>query len=97
MLDIILCLIAGNSQKWKKKKNPKCIRQVQSYSKIIVYAVHNGKIKMSRHIMLGMSLKILTSSCKIIDIIHSYVHFINYAGVEELHDIHFSSEIKRMS
>ena len=34
---------------------------------------------MSRHIMLGMSLKNLTSSRKIINIIHC----ISYSGVEE--------------
>ncbi|GFU10138.1 uncharacterized protein TNCV_3449271 [Trichonephila clavipes] len=34
--------------------------------------------------MLGMSLKSLTSSLKIIDVIHRYGHCISYPGVEEL-------------
>ena len=67
-----------------EKKNPKCIRQVQSCSKNILYAAHNGKIKMSRHVMLRMSLKSLTCSRKIIGTIHPYGHFISYAGVEGL-------------
>ena len=64
LLDFLLILIAGSSQ--KRKKNSKCIRQVQSYSKNIVYAVHNEKIKMSRHIMLRMSLKSLRNSQKLL-------------------------------
>ena len=39
---------------------------------------------MLRHIMLGMSLKCLTSSRKIIDIIHRYGHCISYTAIEEL-------------
>lgn len=49
-----------------------------------MYAVHNGKIKMSKHIMLGMTLKSLTSSRKIIDIINHYGHCISYPGVGEV-------------
>ncbi|GFW97903.1 uncharacterized protein TNCV_1426661 [Trichonephila clavipes] len=38
----------------------------------------------SKHIMLEMSLKSLTSSRKIIDIIHRYGNCISYPGIEEL-------------
>ena len=67
-----------------KNKNKKRIRQVKSYCEDIVYGVHNGKIKTSKHIMLGMCLKSLISSRKIIDIIHRYGHCISYPGIEEL-------------
>ena len=62
----------------------KCIRQVRSYCQDIVYGVHNGQLKTSKHIMLGMTLKSLTSSRKVINIINRYGHFISYHGVEEL-------------
>lgn len=75
-------LVAGI--KSKRKRNDKCIRQVQSLSQDAVYAIFNGKYKTSKHIKLGMALKSLTSSRKIIDIIHRYGHCISYPGVEEL-------------
>ncbi|GFW57469.1 hypothetical protein TNCV_543791 [Trichonephila clavipes] len=82
LLDFYFTLIAGSNQ--KRKDNSKCMRQVKSYYEVVVYGVHNGKVKTSKHIMLGMSLKSVTSSLKIIDIIHRYGHCISYPGVEEL-------------
>ncbi|KAL4702142.1 hypothetical protein ACJJTC_019418 [Scirpophaga incertulas] len=82
LLDFYSTLIAGNNR--RRKNNQKCIRQVKSYCEDVVYSIYNGKIKTSKHIMLGMALKSLTSSRKIIDIIHRYGHCISYPGVEEL-------------
>ncbi|GFW67916.1 hypothetical protein TNCV_3872461 [Trichonephila clavipes] len=82
LLDFYFTLIAGSNQKCKD--NSKCMRQVKSYCEDVVYGVHNGKVKTSKHIMLGMSLKSLTNSRKIIDIIHRYGQCISYPGVEEL-------------
>ncbi|GFY58236.1 hypothetical protein TNIN_74461 [Trichonephila inaurata madagascariensis] len=82
LLDFYFTLIAGSNQ--KRKNNSKCMRQVKSYCEDVVYGVHNGKVKTSKHIMLGMSLKILTNIRKIIDIIHRCGHCISYPGVEEL-------------
>lgn len=75
-------LVAGNN--CKRRNNSKCIRQVQSLSEDAVYAIFNGKYKTSKHIKLGIVLKSLTSSRKIVDIIHRYGHCISYPGVEEL-------------
>ncbi|CAH0721911.1 unnamed protein product, partial [Brenthis ino] len=75
-------LISGGNQ--KRKKERKCIRQVQSYCEDVIYSIYNGKIKTSKHIVLGMTLKSLTSSRKIIDIVHRYGHCISYPGIEEL-------------
>lgn len=80
--DFFLTLLTAGSR--KRKDNRKCIRQVNSICEDVVYSVHNGKIKTSKHIMLGMTLKSLTSSRKIIDIIHRYGHCISYQGIEEL-------------
>lgn len=60
------------------------MRQVKSYCEDVLYDVHNRKIKITKHFMLKMSLKSLTSSRKIIDIIDRYSHCISYPGVEEL-------------
>lgn len=69
-------LIAGSSS--KKKNNVKSIRQVQCFSQDAVYAILNGKYKILKHIKLEMALKSLTSSHKIIDIIHRYGHCTSY-------------------
>ncbi|GFS69366.1 hypothetical protein TNCV_4011741 [Trichonephila clavipes] len=82
LLNFYFTLIAGSNQ--KRKENSKCMRQVKSYCEDAVYGVHNGNVKTSKHIMLGISLKSLTSSRKIIDIIHRYGHCISYPVVEEL-------------
>lgn len=82
LLDFNYTLIAGSNR--KRKNNPKCIRQVKSYCEDVVYGVYNGQVKTSKHIVLEMSLKILTSSRKIIDVIHRYGHCISYPAVEEL-------------
>lgn len=46
LLGFLTTLIAGNSR--KRKNDPNCFRQIQSYSEDIVNAVHNRKIKMSK-------------------------------------------------
>jgi len=80
--DFYLTLLGGCRQ--RRKKSFKCVRQVRSFCQNVIFGVHNGKVKTSKHIMLGMTLKSLTSSRKIIDIINRYGHCISYQGVEEL-------------
>lgn len=52
----------------KQKKCLKCARQVCSYSQDVIFAVHNGHVKTSKHILLGITLKSSTSSRNTIDI-----------------------------
>ncbi|CAH2098161.1 unnamed protein product [Euphydryas editha] len=80
--DFYFTLISGGNH--KRKKQQKCIRQVQSFCEDVIYSINNGKVKTSKHIVLGMTLKSLTSSRKIIDIVHRYGHCISYPGIEEL-------------
>lgn len=75
-------LLGGFKQ--KRKRGLKCTRLVRSYCQDVIYGVHNGQVKTSKHIMLGITLKSLTSSRKIIDIMNRYGHCISYQGVEEL-------------
>ena len=45
---------------------------------------HNGNVKTSKHICLTMTLKSLTSSCKVVDILNRCGYCISYNAVEEL-------------
>lgn len=82
LLDFYLTLLGGCNQ--KRKKSMKCSHQARSYCQDIIFGVHNGQVKTSKHIMLGMTLKSITSSRKVIDIINRYGHCISYQGIEEL-------------
>lgn len=45
---------------------------------------HNSNIKTAKHICLGIALKSLTSSRKVVDIMNHYEHCISYNAIEEL-------------
>lgn len=80
ILDLYFTLISDGN----RKETQKCIRQVHSYCGDVIYGVNNTKVKTAKHIVLGMTLKSVTSSRKIIDTIHRYGHCISYPGIEEL-------------
>lgn len=80
--NFIACVIGGYRRQCRSCDNFK--RHVSSLSKDMVYMVHNDNIKTPKHICLGMALKSLTSSRKVIDIINRYGHCISYSAVEEL-------------
>lgn len=75
-------IICGNDPRSIKSCN--CSRKVKSIAQDVIYAVNNGKIKTSKHITLGMTLKSITSSRKVIDIINKYGHCCSYSTIEEL-------------
>lgn len=68
----------------KRKKNNATNRIINSLSADVIYNATKGKIKTSKHITLAMTLKSLTSSRKIIEIINRYGHCCSYQVVEEL-------------
>lgn len=68
----------------KRKKNNATNRIINSLSADVIYNATKGKIKSSKHITLAMTLKSLTSSRKIIEIINRYGHCCSYQVVEEL-------------
>lgn len=58
----------------------------------MIYAVTNGQVKTRKHITLGMTLKSLTISRKVIDIMNRYGHCCSYNVIEELEtEVIFSS------
>lgn len=75
----LLCGIDSRTQ-----KSSDCARKIDSISQDIIYAVHHGKMKTSKHITLGMTLKSITSSRKVVDLMNKFGHCCSYNVVEEL-------------
>ncbi|XP_011874807.1 PREDICTED: uncharacterized protein LOC105565870 [Vollenhovia emeryi] len=80
--DFYTTLLGGFQR--RRRTNINCQRKIKSLSEDLIYAVKNGKIKTRKHITLGMTLKSLTSSRKIIDITNRYGHCCSYNVIEEL-------------
>ncbi|CAG9760201.1 unnamed protein product [Ceutorhynchus assimilis] len=77
---------------YRRKKSPQCQRLSKSFSEDVIHAVWNGKMMPSKHIVLGLTLKGLTNSEKIITILNRYGHCSSYTTLQELEtDATFSS------
>lgn len=61
-----------------------CSRKVDSIAQDLVYAIHQGKLKTSKHITLGITMKSITSSRKVIDLLNKYGQCCSYNTIEEL-------------
>lgn len=72
------------STKYPTKQSKNVSRIAASLSQDLIYAVSNGNIKTSKHINLGMAIKSLTNSRKIINILNKYGHCCSYTVLEEL-------------
>lgn len=68
----------------KRQQSESFKRHVNSVSQDLIYMTHNGNLKTPKHICLGMTLKSLTSSRKVVDIMNRYGHCISYNAIEEL-------------
>lgn len=75
-------VISGGS--YRKKRHQKTVRLAKSFSEDIIYAVSNGRIKLSKQICLGLTLKSLTNSKKIVNIVNRYGHCCSYSALEGL-------------
>ncbi len=62
----------------KKKK------RIESIAFDTIYAVTNGTVKTSKHLLLGLAMKTLTSCKKALNILNRYGSSINYTCAEEL-------------
>lgn len=68
-----------------KKTVPESLKiKIRSICHDIIYNVSDGKIKPSKHVLLGLSMKSLTSSKKVLNILNKYGHSISYTVAEEL-------------
>lgn len=68
----------------RRRDSARLTRRAQSRSHDVIHMVSNGQTKTSKHITLGMALKSLTSSRKVVDILNRYGHCCSYNVVEEL-------------
>ena len=59
-------------------------RRSDSLSQDVLFSVRNGNIKPRKHILMGMSMKSMTGSKKIVTMLNRMGHSINYHAVEEI-------------
>ncbi|KAJ8677787.1 hypothetical protein QAD02_013574 [Eretmocerus hayati] len=78
--DFLKTMLSGGHS--RRLRNKMCRRQVDSISQDLIYAVSNARIKPSKHIVLGITLKSLTNSRKVIDVINRYGHCCSYSTLE---------------
>lgn len=63
---------------YKRKKSDKCRRLAASFTSDLIYTITDGRTRPSKQITLGLALKSLTSSKKLIDLVHAYGHICGY-------------------
>lgn len=66
------------------KHNDRIDRLASNFSQDSIYAVNRGRIKPSKHILLGITMKSLTGSEKIITILNRLGYCISYSTLVEL-------------
>lgn len=82
ILQFLRALICGNDHRTVKSCGR--ARKVNSVAQDLVYAIHNGKIKTSKQITLGMTMKSITSSRRVVDLLNKYGQCCSYNTIEEL-------------
>lgn len=82
LLDFMSFLIKGPSK--RRNDNDEDNVRIHSICDDIIYSIHKGRIKPGKHMKLGMTVKSLTNSKKIIQLLNRLGHSIGYTTVEEL-------------
>ncbi|KAK6168761.1 hypothetical protein SNE40_019944 [Patella caerulea] len=82
VIDFFTHLLGGPDQ--RRGKTEKNVRKISSISQDAMYNVSCGQIKTSKHLTLGMAMKSITGSRKVIDILNRYGHCVSYSCIEEL-------------
>lgn len=93
LINFYVMLLSGARN--RRKNTPDLYRKVNSIAADTIYAVTNGNMKPGKHITLGMAMKSLTSSRKVIDILNKYGHCCSYHVLEELETEAAFSPIER--
>lgn len=94
-----LILLVGNLLKGPNgTKSAIKEKKVESISSSIVLAMSNGNIKPALAIQLGMGMKSLTGSRKVIDILNRMGHSICYSSVEEIEtELAYSGSMRKLT
>lgn len=79
----------------RRRDGLNCNRFSSSMAADAIFCVSNGTVKPSKHITLGMTIKSLTSSKKIINILNRLGHCCNYTTLEELETEATISSVQR--
>lgn len=82
VIEFYSTLLAGKSHRRRRSIHLK--RTVESLSSDVIFAVSNGKIKPSKHISLGITIKSLTNSKKIVHLLNRSGHCCSYTILEGL-------------
>lgn len=82
LFDFVCNLIQGPDTR-RKNCDEDYIRIKSLYSDII-YTITKGRIKPSKHLTLGLTIKSLTNSRKVLTMLNKYGHTINYNLAEEI-------------
>lgn len=80
--DFYLTLLAGSRS--RRRKHTRTNRISNSLAEDAIFNVTNGRVKTKKHLTLGLSLKSLTSSRKVVEIISRYGHCCSYHVAEEI-------------
>lgn len=68
----------------RRKNSDDDLVKIKSVCSDLIYIVSKGRIKPSKHLTLGLSMKSMTSSRKVLTILNRYGHTIGYNLAEEL-------------
>ena len=65
-------------------ENKRVQRLVQSVSDDVIFATTRGRIKPGKHLCLGLGLKSLTGSRRVLEILNRFGHLVSYHTVETI-------------
>lgn len=93
--DFYMTLLAGSRS--RRQKHAKTNRISNSLAEDAIFNVTSGRVKTTKHLTLGLSLKSLTSSRKVVEIINRYGHCCSYNLAEEIETEITSTSCQRSS
>ena len=67
----------------KDEASERIERYIESSAEDVIYKATSGKLKPSKHILLGMSLKSITGSRKVQEVVNHFGRCIGYHTAEE--------------
>ena len=82
LVSLLLSIITNHDP--RRLQSEHTMRIINSIAQDIIYATFDGTMKTSKHITLGLTLKSITSSRKVIDLVSRYGHCCSYHTIEEL-------------
>ena len=82
LVEFLNCLIVGPAKHQAQSEAKR--RRVDSISQDIVFAATNGLVKPAKHLQMGIAMKSLTGSRKILEILNRLGHSVSYHVAEEL-------------